>query len=163
MSVGKAQEISAHHSTSVGVEARVPVLIASGIALLALLSAAMPWVRAPAFERPTHPIVLRYRALAPVALLATPVNVALEAAWISYQPLCAMNVGWTERAVTLLISILLIGAIILQLLLGWLGERMNRRRLVIDRAWNRLSDRRAGLARCLRRPPRPLYRLRKPR
>lgn len=117
--------------TAVGTDGLLPFLIAGGIALIALLSVAMPWVRAPAFERPRHPNLLRYLALAPVALMATLVNAALETAGMSFLPLYAMREGWGERGATLLLSVLLLGAIVLQLPIGWLGDRTDRRKLVI--------------------------------
>jgi MFS family permease len=117
--------------TAVGTEGQAPFLIAGGMALVALLSIAMPWVRAPVFERPSHPNPLRYLGLAPVALLATLVNAALETAGMSFLPLYAMRVGWDERSATLLLSVLLLGAIVMQLPIGWLGDRVDRRKLVI--------------------------------
>jgi MFS family permease/uncharacterized membrane protein HdeD (DUF308 family) len=117
--------------TAVGSEGLPPFLIASGMALIALLSVAMPWVHAPTFERPSHPSPLRYLALAPVALGATLVNAALETAGMSFLPLYAMNVGWDEPSATMLLSVLLLGAIIMQLPIGWLGDRVDRRRLVV--------------------------------
>lgn len=117
--------------TVVGTEGLVPYLLGGGIALLALLSIAMPWVRTPVFERPTHPNPLRYISLAPVAIGATLVNAALETAGMSFLPLYAMQSGWAEGPATLLLSVLLLGAIVLQLPIGWLGDRMDRGRLVI--------------------------------
>lgn len=115
----------------VGTQGQAPFLIAGGMALVALLSVAMPWVRAPAFERPSHPNPLRYLALAPVAIVATLVNAALETAGMSFLPLYAMRVGWDEQSATLLLSVLLLGAIIMQLPIGWFGDRVDRRKLVI--------------------------------
>jgi MFS family permease len=117
--------------TLVGAGGRAPFLIAGGMALIALLSVAMPWVRAPAFERPSHSNPLRYLMLAPVALAATLVNAALETAGMSFLPLYAMRVGWDEQSATLLLSVLLLGAILLQLPIGWIGDRVDRRKLVI--------------------------------
>jgi MFS family permease len=117
--------------TTVGTEGQAPFLIAGGMALVALLSIAMPWVRAPVFERPSHLNPLRYLALAPVALLSTLVNAALETAGMSFLPLYAMRLGWDEQSATLLLSVLLLGAIVMQLPIGWLGDRVDRRKLVI--------------------------------
>jgi MFS family permease len=117
--------------TVVGTEGQAPFLIAAGMSLVALLSIAMPWVRAPGFERPSHSNPLHYLALAPVALLATLVNAALETAGMSFLPLYAMRVGWGEQSATLLLSVLLLGAIVMQLPIGWLGDRVDRRKLVI--------------------------------
>ena len=117
--------------TVVGTDGLLPYLLGDGIALLALLSIAMPWVRTPVFERPAHPNPLRYISLAPVAIGATLVNAALETAGMSFLPLYAMRAGWSEGPATLLLSVLLLGAILLQLPIGWLGDRMDRGKLVI--------------------------------
>lgn len=117
--------------TLVGAHGVLPYLLGGGIALLALLCVAMPWVQAPSFERPSHSNPLRYLALAPVALGATLANAALETAGMSFLPIYAMRVGWTEQPATLLVSILLLGAILLQLPIGWLGDRVDRRKLVV--------------------------------
>ncbi|CAM5765576.1 putative MFS-type transporter YcaD [Labrys miyagiensis] len=117
--------------TVVGTQDLTPFLIAGGIALVALLAVAMPWVRAPVFERPNHTNPFRYLVLAPVALAATLVNAALETAGMSFLPLYAMQVGWDEQSATLLLSVLLLGAIVMQIPIGWLGDRMDRRKLVI--------------------------------
>ncbi len=117
--------------TAVGTDGLPPYLLGSGFALLALLSIAMPWVRAPVFERPAHANPLRYLWLAPVAIGATLANAALETAGMSFLPLYAMRVGWREEPATLLLSVLLLGAILLQLPIGWLGDRVDRGKLVI--------------------------------
>ncbi|QEN86420.1 MFS transporter [Labrys sp. KNU-23] len=117
--------------TAVGTQGLAPFLIAAGIALLALLTVAMPWVRAPVFERPSHANPLRYLSLAPLALVATLVNAAVETAGMSFLPLYAMSVGWAEQSATVLLSVLLFGAIIMQIPIGWLGDRVDRRKLVI--------------------------------
>ena len=115
----------------VGTEGLLPYLLGGGVALLALLCVAMPWVQAPSFERPSHPNPLRYLVLAPVALGATLANAALETAGLSFLPIYALRAGWGEKSATLLVSILLLGAIVLQLPIGWLGDRMDRRKLII--------------------------------
>jgi MFS family permease/uncharacterized membrane protein HdeD (DUF308 family) len=117
--------------TVFGTEGFTPFLLGGGIALLALVSVVMPWVRSPVVERPTHPNPLRYLFLAPVAVGATLVNAALETAGMSFLPLYAMRVGWSEGPATLLLSVLLLGAIVLQVPIGWLGDRMDRRKLVV--------------------------------
>lgn len=116
---------------AVGPRGLTPYLIGAGVALLALLSVAMPWMRSPVLEKPTHPGMMRYLALAPVALGATLLNATLETAGSSFLPLYAMRAGWSEHGATVLLSILLIGAIVLQLPIGWLGDRLDQRRLVI--------------------------------
>jgi MFS family permease len=72
--------------------------------------------------------------LAPVAMVATALNAALETAGLSFLPLYAIRLGWNESAATLLITTLMVGAIVLQLPIGWLGDRVDRRRLMVGLA-----------------------------
>lgn len=67
----------------------------------------------------------------PLALSATILNAALECAGMSLLPLYAMNLGWSEAEATSLITLLLVGAILLQLPIGWLADRVDRRRLIV--------------------------------
>lgn len=73
----------------------------------------------------------RYLQLMPLALMATAMNGALESAGINLLVIYAMKLGWLKEEATWLLSILLLGAIVLQLPIGWAAERMNRRRLVV--------------------------------
>ena len=67
---------------------------------------------------------LRYLRLAPVALAATLLNAAVETAGLSFITLYATNMGWTETAGMHLITTLMVGAIVLQLPIGWLADRL---------------------------------------
>lgn len=115
----------------IGSNGLLPYLLGGGFALLALLAMAMPWVQTPVFERPSYSSPLRYLSLIPIALGATLVNAALETAGLSFLPLYAMRLGWSESSAMLLLSVLLLGAILLQVPIGWLGDRLNWRKLVI--------------------------------
>lgn len=46
--------------------------------------------------------------------------------------LYAMNLGWPEQQATWLLSMLLLGAIILQVPIGWIADRVDRRRLIVS-------------------------------
>lgn len=72
----------------------------------------------------------RYLALAPLAMAATLLNAALEAAGMNLLVLYAVNLGWSEKMATALLSVLMLGAIVLQLPVGWLADRVDRGRLV---------------------------------
>jgi len=102
-------------------------LIALAAAALLLLMRPQPAVieHAP----PLNP--RRALSLAPMAIAATALNAALETAGLSLLALYAMGQGWAERPATLLISTLMTGAIVLQLPIGWLGDRFDRRRLAV--------------------------------
>jgi MFS family permease len=117
--------------STVGTAGPAPYLIGAGLALAAALLIVSPGVIAPVFaeESPGQP--LRYLWLAPVAIAAEGLNAGIETAGLSFLPLYAIGQGWTEQGATRLISCLMFGAIVLQLPIGWLGDRMDRRRLAI--------------------------------
>lgn len=82
-------------------------------------------------ERAVDESPFRYLKLVPVAVAAAALNAALESAGLSLLPLYAIQLGWPEQSATFLLTVLLIGSILLQLPIGWLGDRMNRRLLVV--------------------------------
>jgi MFS family permease len=64
-------------------------------------------------------------------MAATALNAAIETAGLSFLALYAMATGWQETQATQLMSCMMIGAIVLQLPIGWLGDKFDRRRLII--------------------------------
>lgn len=117
---------------AVGSDGALAYLIGGVLALLALALILHPRVGAPRFEHaPASAGMLSMLRLVPVALAATVLNASLETAGLSFLPLYAMRLGWSEHASTMLITSLMIGAIVLQLPIGWLGDRFDRRRLVL--------------------------------
>lgn len=115
----------------VGTEGALPYLLGAGVALVAALFVASPRVIAPHFDEPTISNPLRFVRLAPLALSATMLNATIETAGLSFLALYAVGLGWAEEHATRLMSVMMIGAILLQLPIGWLGDMMDRRRLVI--------------------------------
>lgn len=115
----------------VGREESLAFFIGAAIALAAcmILIVGRPKAARPVREDTGSPF--RYLKLVPVAVASSALNAALEAAGLSLLPLYAMRLGWPEHSATLLLTVLLIGAILLQLPIGWLGDRMDRRRLLV--------------------------------
>lgn len=107
--------------------------VGAGLALVALLVALNPRAAAPrVVEEAASPgSRLAAMRLVPVALAATALNAALETSGLSFLPIYAMRLGWSESGATLLTSTLMVGAIALQLPIGWLGDRYDRRALLI--------------------------------
>lgn len=107
-----------------------PFLIGAALALAALviLIASRPEDVPP--EPPSGAGLATFLRLAPMAAAAAALNAAIEATGLALLPLYAMKLGWTEARGTLLLGVLLIGAIVLQLPIGWLGCRMDRSRLM---------------------------------
>jgi MFS family permease len=117
--------------STVGTAGPAPYLIGAGLSLAAALLIVSPGVIAPVFAEQSPGNPLRYLWLAPVAIAAEALNAGIETAGLSFLPLYAIGQGWTEQGATRLISCLMFGAIVLQLPIGWLGDRMDRRRLAI--------------------------------
>jgi len=96
----------------------------------AMLLIGVPRLIVPAMHEPGERNPLRVARMAPVAMAATALNAAVETAGLSFLALYATSLGWGEVRATTLVSVMMIGAIVLQLPIGWLGDRMDRMRLV---------------------------------
>ncbi len=110
----------------------VPFLIGAALAAIASVFIALDRSPAPRFaHRPLTGGMTGLLRHAPVALAATALNAALETSGLTFLPMYAMRLGWSEQGATALVATLLVGAIVLQLPIGWLGDRFDRRRLVL--------------------------------
>jgi len=67
--------------------------------------------------------------LAALPIMATVLNAAVEVLGMNFLSLYAIKLGWSESASALLISVLMFGAILLQLPIGWLADRVDRLKL----------------------------------
>lgn len=101
------------------------------IAVGAIAFVLPPWVIAPVRHLPERAQPLRYLRLAPIAMATTVLNAGVETAGLSFITLYATQLGWTEARAMQLISTLMLGAIVLQLPIGWLADKVNKRRLVL--------------------------------
>lgn len=106
-------------------------LVGSVLAVVAALLISSPQIAAPPITDKPHGNPLRYIVLAPVALAATVLNAAIKSSGLSFLPLYAVNLGWNENQATQLMSVMMFGAIILQIPIGFLGDRMNRQTLLV--------------------------------
>ncbi|MGP3221121.1 MFS transporter, partial [Serratia bockelmannii] len=117
---------------SVGSSGNTAFYLGAAIALLAAVvvtrSAVKPF---PADEQHQSKPTLVYLSLAPIAIAATVLNAGLESAGLNLLSVYAMNLGWDEKSATSLITVLLIGAILLQLPIGWIADKYNRQWLII--------------------------------
>lgn len=114
----------------VGSHGALPYLVGAGIAAAAALLVASPRVVAPQIDKPARETPLHFFRLAPVAMAAVILNAAIETAGLSFLALYATRLGWAETEATQLMSCMMIGAILLQLPIGWLGDKMDRVLLV---------------------------------
>lgn len=118
----------------VGVGGALPYLIGAGLALLAGLFVASPKVRVPELGEPSIRNPVRFLRIAPLALSAVLLTAGLETAALSFLPLYAMGHGWSADGATRLVTIVMLGAIALQMPVGWLGDMIDRRKLVASLA-----------------------------
>ena len=117
---------------AVGAEGMLPYAIGAACALAAFAIVALPGVEAPPVAREApHGSLWSIGRLVPLALAATALNSALETAGLTFMPIYAMRLGWDATSANLLIAVLMIGAIVLQLPIGWLGTRYERRSVVL--------------------------------
>ncbi len=114
-----------------GPDGLLPFAVGACVALLALLLMAHPGVVRPAMQAHGHGNLLRFMRLAPLAMSTTALNAAVETAGLSFLTIYAVRLGWDEQAGTQLITTLMLGAILLQLPIGWLCDKMDRRRLML--------------------------------
>jgi MFS family permease len=108
-----------------------PYLVGAGLILIAALFLLIPGLLVPPFEHPPSSGLWRVFRLAPIAILTTLLNASLETAGLSFLPIYAIGAGWGEEQATLLVSTLMFGAILMQLPIGWLSDKVDRRRLAI--------------------------------
>jgi MFS family permease len=105
--------------------------IGAAFALVAVACVARPGMLQPTFEEPADGNPLRFIALAPIAMAATVLHAAVESSGLSFLALYAQKLGWGEADATQLMSCMMIGAIVLQLPIGWIGDKVDRRRMLI--------------------------------
>ncbi|MGD9507776.1 MAG: MFS transporter [Geminicoccaceae bacterium] len=106
-------------------------LAGAALALVAILPLLWPRLRVPEREEAAPVAPLRSLRLAPLAVAATLLNAAVETSGLSFITLYATRMGWSEAAGMHLITTLLVGAIVLQLPIGWLADRLPVRGLVL--------------------------------
>ena len=105
--------------------------VGAAIALAAIVPVANPWILPPKPTEPARVQPMQYLGLAPVAVGTAALNAAVETAGLSFIALYAAGMGWSEPRALQLVSALMLGAIVMQLPIGWLADRVDRRRLAI--------------------------------
>lgn len=114
-----------------GLDGVLPFFIGSCVALAALAFISYRHIQAPVMQKTHNLNLLRYVRAAPIAMGTTGLNAGIETAGLSFLSLYAVRLGWTEQGGTHLITILMVGAILLQLPIGWICDKMDRFRLMV--------------------------------
>lgn len=105
--------------------------IGAAICVVALLPILSRWSTPPAAIKYAPRNLFKVAQLAPIAVAATMLNAGVETAGLSFVALYAGTLGWSQQRAMWLVSTLMIGAIVLQLPIGWLADRVDRKRLVM--------------------------------
>jgi MFS family permease len=113
---------------------RTAYFAGAAIAAGAMALVILPWVIAPARFEATGTNPIRYMRMAPIAMGTTLLNSAVETAGLTFLALYATGQGWGEERALNLISTLMLGAIVLALPIGWIADRMDRRKLALGLA-----------------------------
>lgn len=115
---------------TVGLEGPVPFLIAA--AILGASALPLPLARHALPPVPSHAAgnILRLMLLAPTIMLAAAISGLSDATVFALLPVYALRVGFAPETAVLLLSTFLAGNLALQVPLGWLADRMNRRLLL---------------------------------
>lgn len=115
----------------VGTDGIAPFLIGA----VALLAAAIPVAcvrgRQPDLPNEGHKNLLRFIALAPLALLASLVFGAVESGGTAILPLYGTAIGLTPENAVILVSAIAMGNVLSQIPIGLLADRMDRRLLLV--------------------------------
>ncbi len=114
----------------VGLQGPVPFLI--GAAILGASALPLPLARHALPPVPSHAAgnIGRLMLLAPTIMLAAAVSGLSDATVFALLPVYALRVGFAPETAVLLLSTFLAGNLALQVPLGWLADRMNRRLLL---------------------------------
>ena len=114
-----------------GTEGWLPFLVSAAIMLLALPPLYVVMGDSPTYEGVPSARLPVYLVLAPVAMALCLVFAALEGALLSFLPIYGQRLGLSEIEGLSLITVLGVGGLVIQLPLGWLADRVERRLLTV--------------------------------
>lgn len=113
-----------------GTEGVAPFAVATALVLAAGLP--LLWVRGarPAMDHEPGQTTLGVLALAPVIMLASVISGFVDTATLALLPVYGLRVGMDEYTAVLQLTVATIGAVVLQLPIGWLGDYLGRRHVL---------------------------------
>ena len=114
-----------------GSQSWIPFVIAAATISLAALPLLAVRRLAPSFEAAGSAGIVAFFRLAPTLLAGTFLTAFIDAAALSLLPVYSMRLGLGEAVAGLMVAALVFGNVIFQFPLGWLGDHMNRYRLLV--------------------------------
>lgn len=109
----------------------LPYIVGAALFVLAALPLGFAGELAPRIHEPPQGHLLIFLRAAPSAMIAAFVFGAVETGGMSFLPLYGLAIGYGTVASMLLVSILALGNVLVQIPLGFISDRMDRRRLLI--------------------------------
>ncbi|MDH3314203.1 MAG: MFS transporter [Gammaproteobacteria bacterium] len=114
-----------------GIDGWLPFLAGSAFIALATVPLLLGRPVSPTFSRDPAWTVLGFFVLAPTICAAVMLAAFKDAAGMPLIPVYAVRMGVGQEAAALMLTVLGIGALALQIPLGWLADRMNRYALLV--------------------------------
>jgi MFS family permease len=112
-----------------GIEGWLPFIVSAAIMAVAAAPVLLALGVAPKFEGRPSARLPRFLILAPVAMFACLVFAAVEGVLVSFLPIYGMHVGLSQEISISLVTVMALGGMAVQLPVGWLADRMDRRLL----------------------------------
>ncbi|HDO7145028.1 MFS transporter [Klebsiella pneumoniae] len=113
-----------------GTDTNIAFVIGFLFVIVAMIFVYFSTLSKPFHEKTEKISMLATYKIAAVAILATVLNSTIEVMGMNFLALYAVNVGWDVSKAITLISVLMFGAIILQIPIGWLSDKIDRLKLV---------------------------------
>lgn len=114
-----------------GVEGLLPFVLSAGIVALAAVPILIARAEAPRFDHGASLPVSGFIKLAPVAILAALVFGAVETCLLSLLPSYGMGNGMDVKTAASLLAVTGAGSMALQVPIGWLSDRYDRRQVLL--------------------------------
>lgn len=119
----------------IGTEGKEPFLLGAAFALLALPPIVFAWRAAPDPGEATESAgavrdVLNFFRTDPAILWAVALFGMIEFGAMGLMPVWAIRVGQEEAAALILVALIAAGNVVMQVPMGWIGDRLDRRRLL---------------------------------
>jgi len=114
-----------------GTAGTLPFLAGAGILLIASVPVAFAGANVPSFEKASKAPVLGFLLAAPAATLAGLIYGAIETGGLGIFPVYAMRAGFGDSGGAWMVSLFNLGNVLLQVPLGLLSDKMDRRRLLM--------------------------------
>lgn len=115
----------------VGIDGWLPYLIGIGFAALGFAALTLARNGLPAPKQEAHASIVSFLPLAPALLMAVVVFAVFDTSAMSLMPLYGLRHGLEEATANYALSVLIIGNVFLQFPIGWIADRIPRRRVML--------------------------------